>query len=147
MLTQVLELIAVLGVGTLSGAMVYESTIEIGVRKKTKPKEKLANWHLCFPAASGLFKPFGIALLPITLAAGYIADQYIWFMIAAILFSLLPFTQIAIAPTNAKLLAMTTDSPEGEIEQAINCWDNRHHIRTGMTVTAFILSVLTVVFL
>lgn len=147
MLAHISEFIAILGVGILCGAMIYESIIEIGVRKKTNPQQKLANWQLCFPAVSGLFKPFGIVLVPITIIAGAMSGKELWYLISFTLFLLLPFTTIAIAPTNTKLLAMTNETPDREIEAAINKWDSRHHVRTTLITISFFMSAITILFL
>ncbi|MEP2103222.1 MAG: DUF1772 domain-containing protein [Parasphingorhabdus sp.] len=145
MLIQLLEFASVLSAGVISGAMIYESIVEVGVRKNTPPVDQLANWHRCFPVASGIFKPLGFITAALFAITGYVTADYLWFIAALVAFLLGPITWLLIAPTNTRLLAMKEKTDGSEISDAIAKWGARHHLRTTLITISFVLSLYIVI--
>lgn len=144
MIGQLFSALSLIGISLMAGSVLYTSLVEIPVRQKTSAAEQLRNWHLVFPVASGLLKPFGIALTPLVLLAGIMTSQWLWYVALVLLIALVPITAKFIAPTNARLLAMQENTPADEITQTIQAWDRLHHLRTIMTLGAFFFAVLAV---
>ena len=143
MIEAFLKSASILGLGLLSGATFYSSVVEIPVRQQmTDASQQLLNWQFVFPKASGLLKPFGIALAPIILLTGYWSGQWIWYLAVGGLMLIVPFTSIWISKTNDELMGMTTLSPSEDIVVGIQSWDSRHNVRTVLCLSAFVSGVV-----
>ena len=140
MVTSLVQFLALVSLGLIAGATFYSSLVEIPVRQKTKPGDQVHNWHLVFPAASGLLKTFGILTLPLVVAAGYSSGNWLWYVSAVLMFALIPFTAVLIAATNDKLLAITVDKADDTSASLVRTWDKLHHVRTVLAGSAFVVA-------
>ena len=139
------ESLCLFALGILAGAMVYESVVEIGVRKSTNAQEQLHNWQRVYPVACGLFKPFGTALIPVSIICGIRSGNWVWYIATIALLILIPFTAIALGNINEKLLSCEKISDEIETKNLIAQWGKFHHVRTTITVFSFALGVIAFV--
>ncbi len=106
-------------------------------------ENQLDHWKRSFPYASSLFKPFGFLLVPILGLNGYVSNQYLLFVAAGLILSIAPFTAIALARINSRLLALGPSNPMSETERLVQEWGRRHHVRTLLSVAAFVLVLLS----
>ena len=141
MITLILEFLSVLIVGLMAGSTFYSSFVEIPIRATTDEESQLMNWRLVFPKASGLLKSIGMITVPILILTWYLTSNIYWIFAAIPLFLLLPFTAIAIAKTNTKLLELKNSKGAKEL---IYGWDKLHHIRTIMAICSFAGCILAI---
>ncbi len=141
MIANISEILVTLTVGLMAGATSYSSLVEIPIRATTDEASQLKNWRLVFPKASGLLRTIGMITVPLLVLTWYLTGNIYWIYAAIPLFLLIPFTAIAIAKTNTKLLNLK--NADGAMN-LISSWGKLHHIRTIMAICSFIGCLLAI---
>jgi hypothetical protein len=62
-----------------------------------------------------------------------------WLYGAALIFSVIPYTAIAVLPTNKKLLAPGRDLRSAETRTLLAAWGRLHAVRSVLSVAASVL--------
>lgn len=71
------------------------------------------------------------------LAVGLTNDTMFWAIAGAILLSVIPFTFIAIFPTNHKLLDSASPPSDADASALLARWGKLHGVRTAMSLMSF----------
>ena len=142
MLLNFLESTVLLSTGLLAGSTFYISFVEISARKTANDYNQLLNWQQVFPSAGKLLRAIGTVIIPFMILTGFLSDTWLWFLSAFLLFALIPFTLIKIAPTNDKLFALKLDEASETTSKLIRSWDSLHHVRSIIAISAFFVTTL-----
>lgn len=142
MLATLLESTTVFCVGLMTGAVLYTSIVEVPARAALSPSDQLTNWQSIFPRAAKVLKNFGLFVTVLLILTTLITLNFFWFLAAALLFGLGPFTALKISPTNNKLLAMTKVEDANEVTALIAKWGELHNIRTIITFVGFLFCLI-----
>jgi hypothetical protein len=143
---QVAEFIAVLSCSLFTGAAVYISFIEHPARMQCgvelaatefAPSYRRATVMQATCAAFGLLSSI----------AAWLAGASVWWLIAGLLLgSVIPFTLIAILPTNKRLLSPTLDRRSVEAERLLERWGRLHAVRSVLSGLALLLFLYLAIF-
>jgi len=146
MMQQIAEFISVLACALFTGAAVYINLVEHPARMQCgveiaatqfAPSYRRATVMQATCAALGLLASF----------AAWLAGASFWWLIAGVLLgSVIPFTLIAILPTNKRLLSPTLDRQSVEAEQLLERWGRLHAVRSILSGIALLLFLYLTIF-
>jgi hypothetical protein len=87
------------------------------------------------------------AALGLLASSAWLAGASFWWLIAGVLLgSVIPFTLIAILPTNKRLLSPTLDRQSVEAEQLLERWGRLHAVRSILSGIALLLFLYLTIF-
>jgi hypothetical protein len=72
--------------------------------------------------------------------------SFLWVVAGALLGSVIPFTLIAILPTNRQLLSPTLDRGSAETERLLARWGALHAVRSVLSAVALLLFLYLAIF-
>ncbi len=133
---QVLHFIAVLSAFLFSGAAVYINLVEHPARMSCGPEVAATEFAASYRRAV----PVQVSLALIATAAGvaswWFGGNVYWLIGALLMFSVIPFTVLIIAPTNKQLLApeLNKDSPATGL--LLKRWGRLHGVRSVASLIA-----------
>jgi len=140
---QAIEFFATLCCSLFSGAALYITVVEHPARMGLETQIAVRQWSLSYKRATRMQAP--LALL--SFLAGVVAciGAGIGWLVAAVLIgAVVPFTIVAIMPTNDRLLATDRDLGSAETRRLLEHWGTLHAVRTtlGLGATVMDLSLL-----
>jgi len=143
---QIAEFISVLACALFTGAAVYINLVEHPARMQCgveiaasefAPSYRRATVMQATCAAVGLLASF----------AAWLAGASFWWLIAGVLLgSVIPFTLIAILPTNKRLLSPELDRRSAEAERLLSRWNGLHAVRSVLSGLALLLFLYLEIF-
>jgi hypothetical protein len=143
---QIAQFIAVLACALFSGAAVYITFIEHPARMQCgveiaatefAPSYRRATVMQATCAAGGLLSS----------VAAWLGGASFWWLVAGVLLgSVIPFTLIAILPTNKRLLSPTLDRRSVEAERLLASWGRLHAVRSVLSGAALMIFLYLLVF-
>ena len=143
---QIAEFIAVLVCALFTGAAVYINVVKHPARMQCGVELATTVFAPSYRRATALQATCAVAGLLSSLAA-WLAGATIWWLIAGILLgSVIPFTLIAILPTNRRLLSPALDRGSAEAERLLAHWGRRHAVRSVLSGLALLLFLYLAIF-
>jgi Anthrone oxygenase len=143
---QIAEFVAVLSCSLFTGASIYINLVEHPARMQCgveiaatefAPSYRRATVMQVTCAALGLLASF----------AAWLAGASFWWLIAGgLLGSVMPFTVVAILPTNKRLLSPALDRRSAEAERLLARWGRLHAVRSILSGIALLLFLYLVIF-
>lgn len=137
------ELIATLSAGLFAGASLYINLVEHPARMQAGTRVALAEFAPSYKRATVTQVSLAIAGFLSALVAWRTRSDARWLLGGAVLASVVPFTALAILPTNKKLLAPETANDLDLAEGLLTRWGRLHAVRSVLSLT----SLLTFLFL
>ena len=141
MMSQFVEVVAILACTLFTGAAVYITAVEHPARLSCGVEAALAEWATSYKRAT-------IMQVPLALTAGLFgivrATQGggpLWLWAAVLILAVVPFTLLAIRPTNNRLLDRRRDRGSAESLRLLKAWGHLHAVRGALSVTASLLFV------
>ena len=136
---QIAEFIAVLACALFAGAAIisfveHPARMECGVEvaaMEFAPSYRRATVMQATCAAVGLVS---------SIAAQLAGASFCWLIAGVLLGSVIPFTLIAILPTNKRLLSPTLDRRSAEAERLLTRWARLHAVRSLLSGLALLFS-------
>ena len=135
-----LELIAVLTCSLFAGAAIYISVAEHPARLSCATEVATAQWVPSYKRATMMQAPLAIAAMAAGLSRG-IYGGAIWFVGAALIGAVVPFTLLVIARTNTRLLEPTRDRSSAQTRALLETWGRLHAVRSALSLVASILFI------
>ena len=86
-----------------------------------------------------------VALLA-SFAAWLAGASFLWLIAGVLLGSVIPFTLIAILPTNKRLLSPTLDRRSVEAERLLERWGRLHAVRSVLSALSLLLFLFLMIF-
>ena len=142
-LTTLAELIATLSSGLFAGAAVYINLVEHPARIQTGTRPALAEFAPSYKRATVTQVSLAIAGFLSALIAWRSRSEAGWLVGGGLLVSVIPFTALAILPTNKKLLDPATAEDPALAERLLTRWGRLHAVRSVLSLA----SLLTILFL
>ena len=143
---QSVEFVSVLSCALFTGAAVYITFVEHPARMQCgveiaanqfAPSYRRATVMQATCAAFGLLSSI----------AAWLAGASFWWLIAGVLLgSVIPFTLIAILPTNKRLLSPALDRRSAEAERLLARWGRLHAVRSVLSGVALLIFLYLIVF-
>ena len=134
-----LEILATVCAGFFAGAAVYVSFVEHPARMDCSPRVAVAEFAPSYRRAA--FLQASLALVGCAAAvAGWWFSGDRWVLAAGILLgSVVPFTLIAILPTNRRILDPGLDPASDAAAGLLRRWGTLHAVRSVLGAAAFLL--------
>jgi hypothetical protein len=139
------QFVAVLCCLLFSGAAIYINLVEHPARMECDTRTAATVWTPSYKRATLMQAP--LAVLSFLAGAGaWLLGGGMLSLIAAVLIGLVvPFTFIAIMPTNQQLLAPGRDLSSAETRSLLEKWGRLHSVRSLLSFLASILYLISLV--
>ena len=132
----VIKFIAALSCTIFTGAAIYVNLVEHPARMGCDTKTAATVWAPSYKRAAVMQASLAI----LSFAAGaltWLLDGGITWLIGAVLIgSVVPFTFIAIMPTNHQLLLPDRDLASDDTRKLLEKWGRLHAVRSGLSLVA-----------
>ncbi|MGH7391844.1 MAG: DUF1772 domain-containing protein [Candidatus Rokuibacteriota bacterium] len=138
----IVEGIAVLSCVLFAGAAVYINLVEHPVRMGRDTRTAATLWAPSYERATLMQAPLAVTSLLAGVAAWLAGGGVMWLVAALLIGAVVPFTLVAIAPTNEQLLAPGRDLASDETRALLEKWGRLHAARSVMSLAASILYVV-----
>ena len=135
----VLELLAVLASTLFAGASLYINFVEHPARLSCGTEIAARQWAPSYKRATVMQVSLAIVATLAGLTRGIGGGGTFWFVGAALIFAVMPFTAIVVLPTNNRLLASGRDLASAETRSLLERWGRLHAVRSALSVTASVL--------
>jgi len=143
---QIAEFVAVLSCSLFTGASVYVSLVEHPARTQCGVEIATTQFAPSYRRATVMqVTSAGLGLVS-SVAAWLAGATFSWLVAGALLGSVIPFTLIAILPTNKQLLSPTLDRRSAETERLLARWGRLHAVRSVLSAVALLLFLYLAIF-
>ena len=137
------ESISTISAGLFAGAALYITFVEHPARMEGGSELAIAEFAPSYRRATVMQATLaGIGSLSSLVAWWKYSDSW-WLIGGLILLSVIPFTLIAIFPTNKRLLDPALEPRSQIASELLNRWAKLHAVRTLLSLIAFAIFVLT----
>jgi Domain of unknown function (DUF1772) len=142
---QIAEFIAVFTCGLFTGAAVYLSLVEHPARMECGVELAATEFPPSYRRAAVMQASLAAICFLASLAAWHTGATFWWVVGGLVLVSVIPFTLLAIMPTNKRLLSPSLDRKSPETGRLLTRWALLHAARSTLSGVAFVifLSLLT----
>jgi len=131
-----LQLSALVSAGLFAGAALYINVAEHPARMRLDAAAALRQWAPSYRRATWMQAPLALVSCACGVAV-WIADaQATWLIAAVSIGAVVPFTFLAIMPTNHRLLAADLDPGSAECRALLAKWGVLHAVRTALSLVA-----------
>jgi hypothetical protein len=136
---QIAEFVAVLSCSLFTGAAVYINLVEHPARMQCGVEVAATEFAPSYRRATVLQATSAAVGLISSIAAWLAGATFSWLVGGVLLGSVIPFTLIAILPTNKRLLSPTLDRRSAEAERLLTRWGRLHAVRSVLSGLALLL--------
>jgi Domain of unknown function (DUF1772) len=143
---QIVEFVAVLACALFTGAAIYITSVEHPARMQCGVEIAATEFAPSYRRATVMQATCAAVGLASSVAA-WLAGATLWWLVAGLLLgSVIPFTLIAILPTNKRLLSPELDRRSAEAERLLVRWGRLHAVRSVLSVLALLLFLWLAIF-
>jgi len=135
----VVEFVAVLSCMLFVGAAIYISLVEHPARMGGETKIAATVWALSYKRATLMQAPLAIVSFLAGVGVWLLGGGIAWLVGAVLIGLVVPFTFIAIMPTNHQLLAPGRDLASTETRMLVEKWGRLHAVRSVLSLLASVL--------
>jgi Domain of unknown function (DUF1772) len=139
------ELLATLSCALFAGAAIYVNLVEHPARMGCGTRLAATVWAPSYARATVMQASLAIVSALSGVAAWFLGGGPLWAVGAVLIGLVVPFTFVAIMPTNKQLLAPGRDLESGETHALLEKWAKLHAVRSVLSFAAtlvFIWSLL-----
>ena len=126
----VLQLIAVLTAGLFAGAALYINVAEHPARMLLETRNAAEQWAPSYSRATWLQAPLAVISFVAGISVWLVVGGSAWLVAALLIGAVIPFTFVAIMPTNHRLLSPALDLDSAEARALLVRWGKLHAVRT-----------------
>jgi hypothetical protein len=130
---------ATLATALFTGAAVYISLVEHPARLQCPTAHAVEQWRPSYKRAMVMQVPLAVVGSLLTIAAWLVGAGLTWLVAGLVLSSVVPFTRIAIWPTNKRLEDPGLDTASEFARSLLVRWGHLHAVRSGVSLLALIL--------
>jgi len=138
-MTEVFEFIATLSASIFAGAAIYISVAEHPARMGLDTRLAATQWAPSYHRATWLQAPLAVVSLLTAAGAWLSGGGVLWLVAGLWIGAVVPFTFIAIMPTNKQLLASGRDLDSPETRELLERWGRLHGVRSLLSAIASFL--------
>jgi len=135
------EFIATLSCALFAGAAIYVNLVEHPARMGCGTKLAATVWAPSYARATVMQAPLAIVSLLSGLAAWLLGGSTLWAVGAVLIGLVVPFTFVAIMPTNKQLLAPGRDLASAETRALLETWAKLHAVRSVLSFAATLIFI------
>jgi hypothetical protein len=137
------QFIATLCCTLFAGAAIYVSLVEHPARMGCDTKTAATVWAPSYKRGAMMQAPLAILSFLAGVTAWLLDGGIVWLVTAVLIGLVVPFTLIAIMPTNHQLLASGHDLTSVETRSLMERWGRLHAVRSVLGLAASILYLLS----
>ncbi len=143
---QIAEFVAVLTCSVFAGAALYISFVEHPARMECGVEIAATEFRPSYRRAAVMQATLAALGLLSSIAVWLAGATFWWLVSGVILGTVIPFTLIAILPTNKQLLAQTLDKQSAQTERLLARWGTLHAVRSALSGLALLLFLYLLIF-
>jgi hypothetical protein len=136
-----LKFVATLAAALFAGAALYVNIAEHPARMTLDTKFAVTQWAPSYRRATRMQAPLALLSLMAGLGSSLLGGGFGWAIAALLIGAVIPFTFIAIMPTNRALLAPGRDLEAAETRTLLERWAKLHAVRTVLGLVASIMDI------
>jgi Anthrone oxygenase len=134
-----LEFVAALSSALFAGAAIYINLVEHLARMDCDTKTGAMVWAPSYQRATLMQASLAILSCLAGVGAWGTGGGILWLVAALLIGAVVPFTLIAIKPTNHQLLALDRDLASSETRALLQKWGRLHAVRSALSLAASVL--------
>jgi hypothetical protein len=134
-----LKFLAILAAAVFAGAALYVSLVEHPARMTLDTKAAAMEWAPSYARGTLMQAPLAMLSLLAGLGAWLLGAGAAWAVAALLVGAVVPFTLVAIMPTNKALGAAGRDLASAETRALLARWGRLHAVRTVLSLAATLL--------
>lgn len=127
---------AVLACTLFAGASTYINLVEHPARLSVGTEIAATQWAPSYKRATVMQVTLAVTATVAGVIRGTGGEGALWFVGAALIFAVIPFTALVILPTNNRLLEPRRDRGSAETRQLLVKWGRLHAVRSVLSVAA-----------
>jgi Domain of unknown function (DUF1772) len=133
------QLVAILTATLFSGAAIYVNLVEHPARMECGTEFAASVFGPSYRRAAVMQAILALAATVGGIGAWFMDARVAWLVGAALIFMVVPFTLIAIRPTNRQLLDPTLDRTSEEARRLLQRWGKLHAVRSILALAASVV--------
>jgi hypothetical protein len=133
---QVIQFFATLCCTWFAGAAVYITFVEHPARMGCDTRTAATVWAPSYQRATVMQASLAVLSFFAGVAAWFLSGGFLWLCGAVLIGLVVPFTFIAIMPTNSRLLAPGRDLASSETRELLEKWGRLHAVRSVLSMLA-----------
>lgn len=138
------QFLSILMCGIFTGAAIYINLVEHPARMSCPIEWAVIQWRKSYKRATIMQAPLAIAGFIFTVCAWFTGSSMLELMGGFLLFLVVPYTLIAILPTNKRLEDEKLDKNSKEAHLLLNKWAKLHAVRSLLSAIAFIILLIQI---
>ena len=128
-----------------AGAAIYINLVEHPARMGCDTKTAATVWAPSYKRATLMQAPLAVISFLAGVAVWLLGGGLLWLIGALLIGLVVPFTFIAVMPTNNQLLAPGRDLSSAETRSLLEKWGRLHAIRSALSFLASIVYLLSLI--
>jgi Domain of unknown function (DUF1772) len=141
----VLQFLAVLCCMLFAGAAIYINVVEHPARMGCDTKTAATVWAPSYKKATLMQASLAIVSFLTGVGAWLLGSGILWLVGAVLIGLVVPFTFIAVMPTNHQLLAPGRDLSSAETRSLLERWGSLHAVRSVLSFLASIVYLVSLI--
>jgi Domain of unknown function (DUF1772) len=141
----VLQFLAVLCCMLFAGAAIYINVVEHPARMGCDTKTAATVWAPSYKKAAVMQAPLAVLSFLAGVGAWLLGGGILWLIGAVLIGLVVPFTFIAIMPTNHQLLAPGRNLSSAETRSLLERWGSLHAVRSVLSFLASIVYLVSLI--
>jgi hypothetical protein len=133
------EIIATLASGIFAGAAVYINLVEQPARLSCGVEVAVREWRPSYKRGALMQGPLAAIGSLAAFASWWFERQLGWLVGAMLMLLVIPYTFIAILPTNKRLESPELDLRSEEAGHLLRHWGRLHAVRSLLSIAAFVI--------
>jgi uncharacterized membrane protein len=138
------QFVAILCCSFFAGAAIYISLVEHPARMGCDTRTAATVWAPSYKRATFMQAPLAVLSFLSGLAVWLLGERLLWLIGSVLIGSVVPFTFIAVMPTNHRLLA-ARDPSSAETRSLLEQWGRLHAVRSMLSFLATVVYLFALV--
>jgi hypothetical protein len=140
----VFQFLAVLCCILFAGAAIYINLVEHPARMGCDTKTAATVWAPSYKRATVMQAPLAVLSFLAGVGAWLLGGGILWLIGAVLIGLVVPYTFIAVMPTNHQLLALGRDLSSVETRSLLEKWGRLHAVRSVLSFVASIVYLVSI---
>jgi uncharacterized membrane protein len=134
-----LKFLAIISASVFAGAALYVNLVEHPARMTLDTKSAAMEWAPAYARGTLMQAPLAVLSFVTGLGSWLLGASVGWVVAALLIGAVVPFTFVAIMPTNKALGASGRDLASAETRALLSRWAKLHAVRTVLSLAATVL--------
>jgi uncharacterized membrane protein len=136
------EFVAIYCTGLFAGAALYITLVEHPARMECGIALAVAEFAPSYRRATVMQVSLVVLAFLSAIGAWMTSTAFAWLLGGILIVAVIPFTLVAVLPTNKKLLDPSLDRSSDSAHQLLIRWGRLHAVRTVLSLVAFVVFLL-----